>query len=226
MNHNHVDMNVTPHDLVTGAHITHVYINQTPDTLNGKSLDDKLLINAPVGFDTSQSSYALKEPSSSLYSGSISEGKGAVVDILSNSTPYEYAKIIQSPQFILDNNGTYSCHICINDNDTLNSGCGTINTNGARTECTADNRSYLSSDDDGSYCRYSVTDIDELSDNILNDRQPSPNRVLKNTSSYDCYSIGDSVVIDFEADDIVTFLGKSNDEVRISIYRCVPVIRQ
>lgn len=214
-------MNVTPHDLVTGAHITHIYINQTSDTLNERSLDNKLLINTPVEFGTSQSSLASKELPS--YSGTINNGEDAVVEILSNSSPYEYAKVIQSSQIILDNNGTYSCHICINDNDTLNSVCETVNTNSARTECYADiNRSYPSSDDDETYCRYSVTDIDELSDTILNDRQLIFNKIPRNSSSNDCYSNGDSVVIDSEADGIVTYLGKSNDEVRIIIlYVCL-----
>lgn len=223
MNRNHIKKNITPHNLVTGAHITHIYINQTSNTLNEKSLDDKLLDTAPIEFGTSRSSLASKEPQS-LYSGSNNDGKDAVMEILNNSTSHEYAKVIQSPQFVLDNDGTYTCHICINDNDTLlKSVCGTINTNDARTECNVDtNRSHPSSDDDGSYCRYSVTDIDELSDNILNDRQQSSNKVQRNNSCCDYYSSGDSVVIDSEADGIVAFLGKINDEVRIIIlYACL-----
>jgi len=219
MNDSHIKMNVTSCDLVTGAHITHIYINQTPDNLNEKSLDTKLLVNGPIEFNKSNSTFASKE-SSSLYSSSINDGRDAVVNILNNATPYEYSKVVQSSQLRLDNNGSYSCHICVNDNAALNSVCETINTDVTRPVCDADtNYTYRSSEDDESYCGYSIadiSDIDDLSDNILNDRQSSPlreqTRVQTNGSSHGYNSSGDS-----EADGIITFLDKRNNEVSISI---------
>lgn len=210
-------MNVNSCDLVTGAHITHIYINQTPDNLNEKSLDTKLLVNVPVEFNTSNSTFVSKE-SSSFYSGSNNSDRDATVNILNNTTSHEYSEVVQpSSQWILDNNGSYSCHICVNDNATLNSVCETINIDAIRPKCNADtNYSYSSSEDDESYCGYSIadiSDIEELSDRILNDGQSSPLiRVKSNGSSHDYNSSGDS-----EADGIVTFLDKSNNEVRIVI---------
>jgi len=215
-NDSHIKMNVTSCDLVTGAHITHIYINQTPDNLNEKSLNTKLLVNEPVDFNTSNSTFASNE-SSSLYSSSINDGRDAVVNILNNETPYEYSKVVQSSQLILDNNGSYSCHICVNDNAALNSVCETINSDSIRPVCNADtnNYNYPSSEDDERYSIADISDIDELSDNILNDRQSSPLReqtkVQTNGSSHGYNSSGDS-----EADGIVMFLDKRNNEVRIS----------
>lgn len=219
MNDSHVKMNVTSCDLVTGAHITHIYINQTPDNLNEKSLDTKLLVNGPVEFNKSNSTFAFKE-SSSLYSNSINDSRAAVVNILDKTTPYEYSNVVQSSQLILDNNRSYSCHICVNDNAALNSECETINTDAIRPICNNDtNYTYPSSEDDESYCGYSIadiSDIDELSHNILNDRQSSPLReqtkVQTNGSSHGYNSCGDS-----ETDGIVKFLDKRNNEVSIRI---------
>lgn len=219
MNDSHIKMNVTPCDLDTGAHITHTYINQTTDNLNEKSLDTKLFINGPVEFNKSNSTFVSKE-SSSLYSNSINDGRDVVVNILNNATPYEYSKVIQSSQLRLDDNRSYSCHISVNENATLNSVCETINSNTIRPSCNVDtNYTYSSSEDDESYCGYSIADIsdlDDLSDNILNDRQSSPlreqMRVQTNGSSHGYNSSGDS-----EADGILMFLDKRNNEVSISI---------
>jgi len=220
MNDNHIKMNVTPCDLDTGAHITHIYINQTPDNLSEKSLDTKLFINGPVEFNKSNSTFVSKE-SSSLYSNSINDGRDVVVN---NATPYEYSKVIQSSQLRLDDNGSYSCHISVNENAALNSVCETINTeintDTIRPLCNADtNFTYLSSEDDESYGGYSIadiSDIDDLSDNILNDRQSSPLReqikVQTNGSSHVYNSSVDS-----ETDGILMFLDKSNNEVSLSI---------
>jgi len=221
MNDSHVKMNVTPCDLVTGAHITHIYINQTPDNLNEKSLDTKLLVNGPVEFNKSNSTFTSKE-SSPLFSSSINDSRDSVVNILNKTTPYEYSKVVQSSQLILDNNGSYSCHICVNDNAALNSECETINTDTIRPICNNDtNYTYPSSEDDESYCGYSIadiSDIDELSDNILNDSQSSPLRekteVQTNDSSHGYNSSGDS-----GADGIVKFLDKRNNEVSITIIK-------
>jgi len=221
MNDSHIKMNVTSCDLVTGAHITHIYINQTPDTLNEKSLDAKLLVNVPVEFNTSNSTFTSKE-SSSLYSDSVNnaDGRDAVVNILNNVTPYEYSKVVHSSQLILDNNESYSCHICINDNTDLNSVCENFNTDAIRPVCDAEtNYTYLSSEDDDSYCAYSIadiSDIDELSDNNLNDRQSSPLRE-QTSVQINGSSPGYNSSCDSEADGIVTFLDKCNNEVRISI---------
>lgn len=218
-NDSHIKMNVTSCDLITGAHITHIYINQTQDNLNEKSLDTKLLVNEPIELNTSNSTFAPKE-SSSLYSSSINDCRDAAVNILNNETPYEYSKVVQSSQLILDNNGSYSCHICVNDKTALNSMRKTINTDSIRPVYNSDtNYIYPSSEDDESYCGYSIadiSDIDELSDSILNDRQSSPlwehTKVQTNGSSHGYNYCGDS-----EAGGIVTFLDKRNNEVRISI---------
>ncbi|XP_022174103.1 leucine-rich repeat flightless-interacting protein 2 isoform X1 [Myzus persicae] len=213
-NDSHIKMNVTSCDLITGAHITHIYINQTQDNLNEKSLDTKLLVNEPIELNTSNSTFAPKE-SSSLYSSSINDCRDAAVNILNNETPYEYSKVVQSSQLILDNNGSYSCHICVNDKTALNSMRKTINTDSIRPVYNSDtNYIYPSSEDDESYCGYSIadiSDIDELSDSILNDRQSSPlwehTKVQTNGSSHGYNYCGDS-----EAGGIVTFLDKRNNE--------------
>lgn len=72
-------MSVSSCDLVTGAHITHIYINQTPDKLNDKSLDTKLLVSVPVEFNSSNSTFAFNE-SPSIYSDN-NDGKNAVKKI-------------------------------------------------------------------------------------------------------------------------------------------------
>lgn len=208
-----INMNITSCDIVTGAHITHIYIKQTPDDLGEKPFDSKLLINVPVGLNTSDSTYSPKE-SQSLYSDISNDSKDTVVKTLNDSTPIRYSDVVKSSQSVLDDSGTYSCHICINDDSLLNSVCDTINTNGSGgVEC---NDNDLSEDDEY-YCRYSSADIDELSDSNLNDRQLSPLRVQSNDSSYEYYSSSDSLVSDSEADGIVTFLNKSNNEVRITL---------
>lgn len=217
MNDRH-NMSVPSCDLVTGAHITHIYINQTPDKLNEKSLDTKILVSVPVEYNTSNSTFAFNE-SPSLYSSN-DDGKNAVEKILNNSTPYEYSKVIQSSQFIVDNKGTYSCRICINDNETLNSVNKTINTDtdGIHTECNKDtNRSISPLEDNEYYCEYTFADIDEISDGILNNHQPSILRIQSSRrSSFTDYSSNESLVSDFETSNgIVTFLDKSNNEVRI-----------
>lgn len=199
--------------------ITHIYINQTQDNFNEQPLDTKLLVNVPIELNTSNSTFASKESSSLINSDGINDDRDGVVNISNNKTPYEYSKVVQSSQLILDNNESYSCHICVNNNADLNSVCETI-TNAIHPVCNADtNYTYPSSDDDESYCGYSIADIndiDELSDNILNDRITSPlreqTRVQTNGSSHDYNSSGDS-----EADGIVTFLDKCNNKVRISI---------
>lgn len=214
MNDRH-NMSVSSCDLITGAHITHIYINQTPDKLNETPLDTKILVSVPVEYNTSNSTFAFNE-SPSLYSGN--DGKNAVEKILNNSTSYEYSKVIQPSQFIVDNKGTYSCRICINDNDTLNSVNKTINTDGIRTECNNDtNRSTSPLEDNEYYCEYTFADIDEISDGILNDRRPSILRIQSSRrSSFTYYSSNESLVSDSETSNgIVTFLDKSNNEVRI-----------
>ncbi|CAH1732660.1 leucine-rich repeat flightless-interacting protein 2 isoform X1 [Aphis gossypii] len=217
MNDSHIKMNVTSCDLVTaGAHITNIYINQTSDNLNEKSLDAKLLVNVPVEFNTTNSTFTSKE-SPSLSSSSVNSavGRDAVVNILNSVTPCEYSKVVHSSQLILDNNGSYSCHICVNDNTALNSVCENFNSDAIHPLCnTETNYSYFSSDDDDGYCAYSIadiSDIDELSDNILSDHQSSPLREQTELqiigSSHDYNSSCDS-----EADGIVTFLDKRNNE--------------
>lgn len=211
MNDNRINMNVKSCNMVTGAHITHIYINQSPDNVNEKSLDSKLLVNIPVELHSSNSNFASKE-SASLYSGNINEGKNAVVKVLNDSTSCEYSKVFESSPLILDTNETYSCHICINDNDTLNSMGETVKPNSVHTEYIAETSCSLSEDDE-CYSKYSIADIDELvSDSVLNDGEPS---ILSNESSYEYYSSNDSLVSDSEADGIVMFLDKSNIEVRI-----------
>jgi len=200
--------------------ITHTYINQTQDNLNEQPLDTKLFVNVPIELNTSNSTFASKESSSLINSNSINDDRDGLVNISNNKTPYEYSKVVQSSQLILDNNESYSCHICVNNNADLNSVRETINTDTIHPVCNADtNYTYPSSDDDESYCGYSIADIneiDELSDNILNDRLTSPlreqTRLQTNGSSHDYNSSGDS-----EADGIVTFLDKRNNKVRISI---------
>lgn len=215
MNDRH-NMSVSPCDLVTGAHITHIYINQTPNKLNEKSLDTKILVSVPVEYNTSDATFAFNE-SPSLYSGN-DDGKNSVELILNNSTPHEYSKVIQSSQFIVENKGKYSCRICINDNETLNSVNETINTDGIRTECNNDtNRSTSPLENNEYYCEYTFADIDEISDGILNDRQSSILRLQSSRrSSFTYYSSNESLVSDSETSNgIVTFLDKSNNEVRI-----------
>lgn len=100
----------------------------------------------------------------------------------------------------------------------MNPSCESIKTIGSCTECNVGhtNRPYSSSEDDECYCKYSNADIDELSDNILNDHHQTIHlRIRNNGSSYNYYSSGESLLSDFEADGIVTFLDKSNNKVRI-----------
>lgn len=220
MNDSHIKINVTSCDLVTaGAHITNIYINQTSDNLNEKSLDAKLLVNVPVEFNTTNSTFTSKEsPSLNSISVNSAVGRDAVVNILSSVSPCEHSKVVHSSQLILDNNGSYSCHICVNDNTALNSVCENFNSDAIHPLCNAEtNYSNFSSDDDDGYCAYSIadiSDIDKLSDNILSDRQSSPLREQTKLqvigSSHDYNSS-----CDFEADGIVTFLDKLNNEVRI-----------
>jgi len=219
MSGSHFKMNVTSCDLVTGANITHIFINQTTDILNEKSLDTKLPVDVSIELNTSNSTSASKK-SSSLYSGSFNGGRDAVMSILNDETPYEYSKIVQPSQLILpiDNNESHSCQICVNENAALKSVCEAFNTDTIRPECnTNTNYTYPSSEDDENYCGYSIadiSDIDELSDSILNGCQSSPlreqTRVQTNDSSHGYNSSGDS-----EADGIVMFLDKRNNEVRI-----------
>lgn len=221
MNDRH-NMSVSSCDLDTGAHITHIYINQTPDKLNEKSLNE-LLVSVPVEYNTSNSTFAFHE-SPSLYSGN-DDGKNVVEKILNNSTPYKYSKIIQSSQFMVDNKGTYSCRICINDNETLNSVNETINTNGIPTECNNDtNRSTSPLEDNEYICEYTIADIDEISDGILNDGRPSILRIQSSRRSSFTYSSNESLVSDSETSNgIVTFLDKSNNEVRIIIVNLLDI---
>lgn len=208
-----MNMNVKSCNMVTGAHITHIYINQSSDNVNEKSLDSKLLVNIPVELHSSNSTYASKE-SPSLCSENINEGKDAVVKVLNDSTSYEYSKVFETSPLILDTNETYSCHICINGNNTLNLIGETLKPIvGVHTDYKAETSCSLSEDDE-CYSKYSITDIDDLvSDSaLLNDGELS---ILSNGSSYEYYSSKDSLVSDSEADGIVMFLDKSNIEVRI-----------
>lgn len=225
MNDRH-SMNVSSCDLVTGAHITHIYINPTPDKLNEKSLDTKLLVSVPVEFNTSSSTFAFSE-SPSLYSGNNNDDKDAVEELINSSTPYKYSEVNKTSQLIIDNKGTYSCHICINDNKTLNSVNETVNTKGIRAEFNNDtNRTLSPLEDNDYYCEYTVADIDEISDGILNDRRPSILRIQSSRrSSYTYYSSNDSLVSDSETNNgIVSFLDKSNNEVRIIIVNLLGLI--
>lgn len=203
-----INMNITSCDIVSEAHITHIYIKQTQDDFNEKSFDSKWIINVPVGLNTSNSTS--KKPTA-LYLDSNNDSKDTVVKILNGSTPIKYSEVIKSSQSVLDDSGTYSYNICVNDNSLPDSICDTTNGN-AGVEC-SDN--YLSENEEY-YCKYSVTNIDELSNSNLNDCQPSPLGIQSNDSSYGYYSSSDSLVSDSEADRILTFLNKSNDQVRIT----------
>lgn len=188
-------------DPITRAHITQTYINYTPDNLDGKSLPTSDL-------NTSCNSVFESEKLSLPCPSNINEDRD-------DTNLNKFSKGVQSvPQVIIDNDGLYSCRIYINENDAPNSTMcnSTINPNEIKIEGnTNENRFYSSSEDDE--CR--VTDTEELSDSILNDRdQSNIAREQSSSSSDDYYTSRDSLVSDSEADGIVTFLDNSNNEVR------------
>lgn len=202
-------MNITSRDLVAGTHITHIYINQTPDSFNEKpsDLDAKLLVGVPIAYN--QSDLSMIPNGISLYTDNVNDDKDAVVTILNDSNANTY-KCSKSPELILENNETYSCHICINDNDTLNSACKTMTDNGNNIDCNGDANNLSENE---YYCKYSITDIDELSNNVSDDYTKSQ----YNDNNYGYYSSGDSSTSDTGTDEIVTLRDKSNNNVRIDI---------
>lgn len=203
MNDSSTSMHGTSCDPITGAHITQTYINYTSDNLDEKSL--------PTGdLNTSCNSMFESEKLSLPCPSNINEDGD-------DTNLYRFSKGFQSvPQVILDNDGRYSCRIYINEDDATKSAMcsSTMNPNEIKIEGNInENRFYSSSEDDE--CRYPVTDTEELSDSILNDRdQSNIPREQSSSSSDDYYTSRDSLVSDSEADGIVTFLDNSNNEVR------------
>lgn len=199
MNDSPISVHGTSCDPISGAHITQTYINYNPDNLNEKALPTSDL-------NTSCSSNKLPSPCSS----SINEDRD-------DTNLHRFSKAVEStPRVILDNNESYSCRIYLNEDDALNSTIrsSTINPNEIKIKDNMnENRFYSSSEDDE--CRYPVTDTEELSDSILNDRDESNiPREQSSSSSDEYYTSRDSLVSDSEADGIVTFLDNSNNEVR------------
>lgn len=107
----------------------------------------------------------------------------------------------------------------------MNSVKETINTNEIHAECNIDtNRSTSPLEDNEYYCEYTIADIDEISDGISNDRQASILRIQSSRRSSFTYSSNESLVSDSETSNgIVTYLDKSNNEVRIIIVNLLDI---
>lgn len=212
------NVNMASSNKVSEAHTTCVYINHTSENVNGNLLDTKLLVNVPIEFDTFDSISTSK--TSPLYIDSINAGEDAAVNRLDEPSAYEFPDDTQSPQLILDNNRKYSCLICVNDNNTLNSVFEAVKySNGTNAECNNGRHHPNSSLEENEYSRrYSTADIDELPDCNFDDCQLSIVKVQNNSFSYDYFSSSNSSVSVSEADgEVLRFLDESNIEVRINI---------
>lgn len=201
----------TPYDLVTfKARSTHAYLNHAPDDLNEMPLDTKLLVPA-VDINTQ----CMEKLPLLQCSGNTNDKDNAI--------PYKYSEVIQSAsQIILNTNETHSCNIFKNKDDAQNPICNnTLNANKAETELLDVNTNYncpFSSSEDGKcFCnRYSISNVDELLNGCyLNDHaHPSISGVRSSVSSDSYYSSRESLSSDSKSDGIVTFLDRSNIEVR------------
>lgn len=195
-----------------GVHVTHVYINPSPDGADGKP---------PPNRDPR---FALVEPPT--------EATGTPVAFGEHTNACDAVLNLSS---LVDDGGTYSCRIRVNSADTDSSLRDHVVTTpmtnaddrGTRAglDVNANRNGSCASSEDDSCCRYSVADIDELSEDYLNVcEQSAVLRVPSNGSSCDYYSSRDSLVSDSEADGIVTFLDKSNGEVRKKFKKSVDFI--